>query len=142
MCVTNQHDDKKTNHLNLLMCAKKRELSFVLRFSFGLPRYCSGVGVERQLPICREQSHEVLPFAPRRNVLLATHTHEKQMLSPQETEADKFDRAKLVEVLTAPYIEDSGDGIVALDPHALKKLFTTSIGLLRVSSRCCFFAAS
>lgn len=58
-------------------------------------------------------------------------------VSSQETEADKFDRAKLVEVLTAPYIEDSGDGIVALDPHALKKLFTTTIGLLRVSSRAC-----
>lgn len=54
-------------------------------------------------------------------------------LRVQESEADKFDRAKLVEVLTAPYIEDSGGGIVALDPHALKKLFTTTIGLLQVS---------
>ncbi len=38
-----------------------------------------------------------------------------------------------MEVLTAPYIEDSGDGIVALDPHALKKLFTTTSSLLQVS---------
>ncbi|CAM9443496.1 unnamed protein product, partial [Sphacelaria rigidula] len=53
------------------------------------------------------------------------------MIEASESEADKFDRAKLVEVLTAPYIHDSGDGIVALDPHALKKLFTTTIGLLR-----------
>ncbi|CAM9479806.1 unnamed protein product, partial [Ectocarpus sp. 4 AP-2014] len=43
----------------------------------------------------------------------------------------QFDRAKLVEILTAPYIEDSGDGIVALDPHALKKLFTTTSNLLQ-----------
>ncbi|CAM9743759.1 unnamed protein product, partial [Ectocarpus fasciculatus] len=42
-----------------------------------------------------------------------------------------FDRAKLVEILTAPYIHDSGDGIVALDPHALKKLFTTTSSLLQ-----------
>ncbi|CBJ33796.1 conserved unknown protein [Ectocarpus siliculosus] len=42
-----------------------------------------------------------------------------------------FDRAKLVEILTAPYIGDSGDGIVALDPHALKKLFTTNGNLLQ-----------
>ncbi|CAM9398478.1 unnamed protein product, partial [Ectocarpus sp. 6 AP-2014] len=42
-----------------------------------------------------------------------------------------FDRAKLVEILTAPYIEDSGDGIVALDPHALNKLFTTTGNLLQ-----------
>ncbi|CBJ33780.1 hypothetical protein Esi_0606_0005 [Ectocarpus siliculosus] len=44
---------------------------------------------------------------------------------------DMFDRAKLVEILTAPYIGDSGDGIVALDPHALKKLFTTNGNLLQ-----------
>eukprot|EP00752_Nemacystus_decipiens_P010830 g9629.t1 len=48
-----------------------------------------------------------------------------------DSDPDKFDRAKLVEVLTAPYIEDSGDGIVALDPHALKKLFTTTSSLLQ-----------
>ncbi|CAM9397708.1 unnamed protein product [Ectocarpus sp. 6 AP-2014] len=42
-----------------------------------------------------------------------------------------FDRAKLVEILTAPYIGDSDDGIVALDPHALKKLFTTNGNLLQ-----------
>lgn len=65
------------------------------------------------------------------NVLTGT------LLHPQESEADKFDRAKLVEVLTAPYIHDSGDGIVALDPHALKKLFTTTIGLLRVRGLSC-----
>lgn len=51
----------------------------------------------------------------------------------QDSDPDKFDRAKLVEVLTAPYIEDSGDGIVALDPHALKKLFTTTSSLLQAS---------
>lgn len=51
----------------------------------------------------------------------------------QDSDPDKFDRAKLVEVLTAPYIEDSGDGIVALDPHALKKLFTTTSSLLEAS---------
>lgn len=50
----------------------------------------------------------------------------------QESDPEKFDRAKLVEVLTAPYIEDSGGEIVALDPHALKKLFTTTIDLLEV----------
>ncbi|CAN0144396.1 unnamed protein product, partial [Pylaiella littoralis] len=48
-----------------------------------------------------------------------------------DSDPDKFDRAKLVEILTAPYIEDSGDGIVALDPHALKKLFTTTTSLLQ-----------
>eukprot|EP00903_Cladosiphon_okamuranus_P022367 g20571.t1 len=48
-----------------------------------------------------------------------------------DSDPDNFDRAKLVEVLTAPYIEDSGDGIVALDPHALKKLFTTTSSLLQ-----------
>lgn len=57
----------------------------------------------------------------------------RSIVKTQETEADKFDRARLVEVLTAPYIEDSGGGIVALDPHALKKLFTTTIAMLRVS---------
>lgn len=51
----------------------------------------------------------------------------------QDSDPDKFDRAKLVEVLTAPYIEDSKDGIVALDPHALKKLFTTTSSLLQAS---------
>ncbi|CAN0417776.1 unnamed protein product, partial [Ectocarpus fasciculatus] len=48
-----------------------------------------------------------------------------------DSDPDKFDRAKLVEILTAPYIHDSGDGIVALDPHALKKLFTTTSSLLQ-----------
>eukprot|EP00904_Undaria_pinnatifida_P003770 jgi/Undpi1/13394/HiC_scaffold_8.g03053.m1 len=48
-----------------------------------------------------------------------------------DSDPDKFDRARLVEVLTAPYIEDTGGDIVALDPHALKKLFTTTIGLLQ-----------
>ena len=53
-------------------------------------------------------------------------------MKKQDSDPDKFDRARLVEVLTAPYIEDSGGDIVALDPHALKKLFTTTIGLLQV----------
>lgn len=56
----------------------------------------------------------------------------------QDSDPDKFDRAKLVEILTAPYIEDSGDGIVALDPHALKKLFTTTSSLLQASLGLCF----
>lgn len=59
--------------------------------------------------------------------------------SLQESDPDKFDRAKVVEVLTAPYIEDSGGGIVALDPHALKKLFTTTISLLQASTTLSYF---
>ncbi|CAN0104448.1 unnamed protein product [Discosporangium mesarthrocarpum] len=49
----------------------------------------------------------------------------------QESDPKCFDRAKLVEVLTSPYIADSGEGAVALDPHALKKLFTTTIKILQ-----------
>lgn len=56
-----------------------------------------------------------------------------QLTYSQDSDPDKVDRAKLVEILTAPYIEDSGDGIVALDPHALKKLFTTTSNLLQVT---------
>ncbi|CAM9550435.1 unnamed protein product [Choristocarpus tenellus] len=49
----------------------------------------------------------------------------------QESDPSSFDRAKLVEILTSPYIADAGGGVVALDPHALKKLFTTSIKMLQ-----------
>ncbi|CAM9358850.1 unnamed protein product [Chrysoparadoxa australica] len=41
-----------------------------------------------------------------------------------------FDTAQLMQVLTAPYIADAGGGVVALDPNALKKLFTTTRTLL------------
>ena len=44
-------------------------------------------------------------------------------------------------MLTAPYIEDTGGDIVALDPHALKKLFTTTIGLLQVGGSLCLLLA-
>jgi Exocyst complex component Sec10 len=42
-----------------------------------------------------------------------------------ETPPAQFDAAELVEALTSPYIADAGAGVVALDPQALKKLFST-----------------
>ncbi|KAG5175315.1 exocyst complex component Sec10-domain-containing protein [Tribonema minus] len=47
-----------------------------------------------------------------------------------DTPPSEFDTAKLVEALTSPYIADDGAGGVALDPHALKKLFSTVSAML------------
>ena len=79
--------------------------------------------------LARVRRFELEPDKPHRQPKPETRIRPIQ----QDSDPDKFDRAKLVEVLTAPYIEDSGDGIVALDPHALKKLFTTTSSLLQAS---------
>lgn len=47
-----------------------------------------------------------------------------------DTPPSEFDTAALLETLTAPYIADDGAGSVALDPHALKKLFSTVSAML------------